>query len=170
YESHPSPPTSVVGEMHKEAQQAAGGPTSLGATRHDASVDFTTEADPRIFALNDSIPSQQDEPIIVSNESEEEEEVDKDKDTHATSHDLQKEKLEQQKAKAKKEVALLKARPSFLDINQLTELLEIKELKKHVKDIEIELLGDLKEIPTKLENFTSTISSLTSQVTKLKNI
>ncbi|GJX04077.1 hypothetical protein Tco_0189993 [Tanacetum coccineum] len=30
--SHPSPSTPVVGEMHKEAQQAAGGPTSLGAT------------------------------------------------------------------------------------------------------------------------------------------
>ncbi|GJW81990.1 hypothetical protein Tco_0145965 [Tanacetum coccineum] len=30
--NHPSPPTLVVGEMHKEAQQAAGGPTSLGAT------------------------------------------------------------------------------------------------------------------------------------------
>ncbi|GKF83107.1 hypothetical protein Tco_0244763, partial [Tanacetum coccineum] len=30
--SHPSPPTPVVSEMHKEAQQAAGGPTSLGAT------------------------------------------------------------------------------------------------------------------------------------------
>ncbi|GJT71864.1 hypothetical protein Tco_1031150 [Tanacetum coccineum] len=30
--SHPLPPTPVVGEMHKEAQQAAGGPTSLGAT------------------------------------------------------------------------------------------------------------------------------------------
>ncbi|GKD70933.1 hypothetical protein Tco_1325023, partial [Tanacetum coccineum] len=30
--SHPSAPTHVVAEMHKEAQQAAGGPTSLGAT------------------------------------------------------------------------------------------------------------------------------------------
>nr|GEV46790.1 carotenoid cleavage dioxygenase 1 [Tanacetum cinerariifolium] len=30
--SHPSPPTLVVGEMHKEAQQAARGLTSLGAT------------------------------------------------------------------------------------------------------------------------------------------
>ncbi|GJR12425.1 hypothetical protein Tco_0795077 [Tanacetum coccineum] len=29
---HPSPPTLVVGEMHKEGQQAAGGPTSLGVT------------------------------------------------------------------------------------------------------------------------------------------
>ncbi|GJU29935.1 retrovirus-related pol polyprotein from transposon TNT 1-94 [Tanacetum coccineum] len=33
--SHPSPPTPVVGEMHKEAQKAAGGPTSLGATSEE---------------------------------------------------------------------------------------------------------------------------------------
>ncbi|GKD99438.1 hypothetical protein Tco_1387422 [Tanacetum coccineum] len=111
----------------------------------------------------------------------------------------QKEKLEQQKAKAEEEVALLKARPSYPDINQLTELLvtslkpelskllalhdcasclptewkelplkftelsgDIKELKQHVRDMEIELPRDLKEILTKLETFTSTISSLTS--------
>ncbi|GKD08007.1 hypothetical protein Tco_1187692 [Tanacetum coccineum] len=50
--SHPLPPTPMVGEMHKEAQQAVGGPTSLGATSeeeahpqlssgHDASADST---------------------------------------------------------------------------------------------------------------------------------
>ncbi|GJX76046.1 hypothetical protein Tco_0322857 [Tanacetum coccineum] len=33
--SHPSPPTPVVGEMHKEAQQAAGDPTSLRATSEE---------------------------------------------------------------------------------------------------------------------------------------
>ncbi|GKB98165.1 hypothetical protein Tco_0984302 [Tanacetum coccineum] len=33
--SHHSPPTPIVGEMHKEAQQAAGGPTSLGDTSKD---------------------------------------------------------------------------------------------------------------------------------------
>ncbi|GJU75912.1 hypothetical protein Tco_1272982 [Tanacetum coccineum] len=33
--SHPSPPTPMVGEMHKDAQQAAGGPTSLGATSEE---------------------------------------------------------------------------------------------------------------------------------------
>ncbi|GJX04317.1 hypothetical protein Tco_0190233 [Tanacetum coccineum] len=119
----------------------------------------------------------------------------------------QKEKLEQQKAKAKEEVVSLKAGPSYPDINQLTELLvtslkpelskllashdfasylptelkellskftalsgDIKELKQHVRDMEIELPGVLKEIPTKLETFTSTISSLTSQVAELKNI
>ncbi|GKD81256.1 hypothetical protein Tco_1348095 [Tanacetum coccineum] len=53
--SHPSPPTLVVGEMHKEAQQATGDPTSLGATRHDASADSTAEADPGLSPPNDSI-------------------------------------------------------------------------------------------------------------------
>ncbi|GJU80839.1 hypothetical protein Tco_1283204 [Tanacetum coccineum] len=33
--SHPLPPTPVVGKMHKEAQQAVGGPTSLGATSEE---------------------------------------------------------------------------------------------------------------------------------------
>ncbi|GJX10817.1 hypothetical protein Tco_0200676 [Tanacetum coccineum] len=62
-------PPFMVGEMHKEAQQAASGPTSLGATNedgahpqlssgHDASADFTVEADPGLSAPNDSIPSQ----------------------------------------------------------------------------------------------------------------
>ncbi|GJT96118.1 hypothetical protein Tco_1091636 [Tanacetum coccineum] len=146
-----------------------------------------------------------DEPIIVSYESEKEEEVAKDKDTEAASHD--KEELEQAKSKAEAEVASIKAKPLYLDINQLTELLvtslkpelskllashdfasclptelkelptkitglsrEIKELKKNVRDMEIELPGDLKEITTKLETFTSTIFSLSSQVAELKNI
>ncbi|GKB37844.1 hypothetical protein Tco_0882786, partial [Tanacetum coccineum] len=114
---------------------------------------------------------------------------------------------EQQKAKAEAKVASLKARPSYPDINQLTNLLvtsikpefskllashdfasclpnalkeisskftelsrEIKELKKHVQDMEIELPVDLKEIPKKLETFTSTIFSLSSQVAEMKNI
>ncbi|GKA26512.1 hypothetical protein Tco_0712621 [Tanacetum coccineum] len=240
--SHPSPPTPVVGEIHKEAHQAAGGPTSLGATNeeevhpqlssgHDASADSTAKVDPRLSAPNDRADqiskkikledlldllkdtrsafftpdSPQDEPIIVSNKSKEEEEVAKDKDTQASSYD--KDELEQQKAKAEAKVASLKARPSYLDINQLTDLLvtslkpkfsklsashnfasclptelrefplkfnelsrDIKELKKHVRDVEIKLPRDLKEIPTKLETFTFTISSLTSQVAKLKNI
>ncbi|GJY07407.1 retrovirus-related pol polyprotein from transposon TNT 1-94 [Tanacetum coccineum] len=62
--SHPSPPTPVVGDMHKEAQQAAGGPTSLGATSEEGahpqlSSDYTAEANPGLSAPNDSIPSQQ---------------------------------------------------------------------------------------------------------------
>ncbi|GJY94320.1 hypothetical protein Tco_0510681 [Tanacetum coccineum] len=73
--SHPSPSILVVGEMHKEAQQAAGGPTSLGETLKkdptlslvvsasgcDALANSTTEADPGIFAPNDFIPEQHED-------------------------------------------------------------------------------------------------------------
>nr|GEX19091.1 hypothetical protein [Tanacetum cinerariifolium] len=78
------------------------------------------------FFTPDSLPY---EPIIVSDESKEEEEVAKDKDTEATSHDPQKEELEQVKAKAKAELASMKAKASYLDINQLTDLLFKKKLK-----------------------------------------
>ncbi|GJY99427.1 hypothetical protein Tco_0516857, partial [Tanacetum coccineum] len=85
----------------------------------------------------------------------------------------QKEDLEQEKAKAEAEVASMKANPLYPDITQLLNFCglsgEIKELKKHVRDMEIELTGDLKEIPTKLEIFTSTIFSLSSQVTDTLN-
>ncbi|GJY91539.1 retrovirus-related pol polyprotein from transposon TNT 1-94 [Tanacetum coccineum] len=47
---------------------------------------------------------------------------------------------------------------------------EIKELKKYVKNLEVEFLGDLKEIPTKLEQFTLTVSSLTTQVAELRTL
>ncbi|GKB54700.1 hypothetical protein Tco_0905453 [Tanacetum coccineum] len=256
--SHPSPPILVVDEMHKEAQQAAGGPTSLGATSeegahpqlssgHGASADSTTEADPRISAPSDFVPQQQDglktahttsganetsraddisrkvkledlsdilkdtrsafltpdsltdEPIIISDESEEDEEVAKDKDPEDTS-------VPPSPSLKSAQIQELIAQPSYPDINQLTELLvtslkpelsklfashdfasclptelkelpskitelsgEIKELKKHVRDMEIELPGDLVKIPTKLETFTSTISSLSSQVTETFN-
>nr|GEU71210.1 hypothetical protein [Tanacetum cinerariifolium] len=101
--SHPLPLTPVVGEMHKEAQQAAGGPTSLGATSEDEahpqlSSDSTAKADPDISTSNDFVPQQHDtrsafftpdsptdEPIIISDESEKDEEVAKDKDTEDTS-------------------------------------------------------------------------------------
>nr|GEV38077.1 hypothetical protein [Tanacetum cinerariifolium] len=58
--SHPSSPTHMVDKMHKEAQQAAGGPTSLGATSEEGahpqlSSNSITKADPRISAPKDSI-------------------------------------------------------------------------------------------------------------------
>ncbi|GJX05617.1 hypothetical protein Tco_0191533 [Tanacetum coccineum] len=68
--SLPSVSTPLDTKMHKEDQQATGGPTSLGVTSeeranpqlssgHDVLVDFTTEADPGLSAPNDSIPPQQ---------------------------------------------------------------------------------------------------------------
>nr|GEY24403.1 retrovirus-related Pol polyprotein from transposon TNT 1-94 [Tanacetum cinerariifolium] len=243
--SHPSPPTPVVGDMHKETQQAAGGPTSLGVTSEEGAhpqlnsgsnpsvlVDKTKSArDGLKIAHTDSGANEESrvddisllsdilkdtgsafftpdsppyEPIIISDESEEEEEVVKDKDTSS-----KKEEIEQAKAKSKAKVegVSMKAKPSYPYIHQLIELLvtslkpelskllalhdfasclptelkelpskitrlskEIKELKKHVRDIEIELPVDLKEIPTKPETFTSTIFSLLSQVAEQKNI
>ncbi|GJY68492.1 hypothetical protein Tco_0471474, partial [Tanacetum coccineum] len=144
--------------------------------------------------------STTDEPIIVSYESEEEENAEKDKDTEDTSsqkEELEKAKL---KAEAetkplypdinqltellvtslKHELSKLLASHDFASClpTELKELpskiiglsREIKELKQHIKDMEIKLPGDLIEIPTKLESFTSTISSLSSQVAELKNI
>ncbi|GJV87258.1 retrovirus-related pol polyprotein from transposon TNT 1-94 [Tanacetum coccineum] len=235
--SHPLPPTLVVGEMHKEAQQVVGGLTSLGATSKegshpqlssgcDASTDSKAEADPGTSALNDFIPLQQDqtksvrdglktahtdsginkesrandiskkikmedlldllkdtrsafftpdspqdEHIIVSNESEEEE-TEKDEDTHATSHDIpkdtlsQKEKLEQQKAKAKEEVASLKVWPPYPDINQLTELL-ISFLKPKLS--KLLALHDFSNcLPTELKEFPSKFTKLSRNIKELK--
>ncbi|GKC73045.1 hypothetical protein Tco_1118928, partial [Tanacetum coccineum] len=113
--SHPSPPTRVVGEMHKEAQQAAGSNPSVlvdkiksardglktahtdsGANEESRGDDISLKVkledlsnilkDTRFaFFTLDSPP---DEPIIVSDESEEEKEVAKDKHTEATSYDI----------------------------------------------------------------------------------
>ncbi|GJS33360.1 hypothetical protein Tco_0531742 [Tanacetum coccineum] len=120
--------------------------------------------------------SPHDDPIIVTDESEDEE-AEKE-DTHDTSHDVPKDisvrpsypdinhlidllgtslkpKLSKRLAShnfASRLPTKLKELPSkFTELSR-----EIKELKQHVKDMEIELPGDLKEIPTKLETFTST--------------
>ncbi|GJZ05067.1 uncharacterized mitochondrial protein-like protein [Tanacetum coccineum] len=53
-------------------------------------------------------------------------------------------------------------------LNELTG--EVQGLKNQVHYLEIELPGELKEIPTKLDNFTKTVTSLTSQVNKLKTL
>ncbi|GJY18654.1 hypothetical protein Tco_0390145, partial [Tanacetum coccineum] len=58
YLSQSSASTLVVDEMHKEEQQAVGGPPSFRGTRCDASADSTAEVDPGISAPNDSIPQQ----------------------------------------------------------------------------------------------------------------
>ncbi|GJS01109.1 hypothetical protein Tco_0317617 [Tanacetum coccineum] len=98
--------------MHKEAQQAAGGPTSLGATSEEgAHPQLSSGANEESKANDISLKvklgdlsnilkdtrsafftpdSLLDEPISVSDESREEEEVVKDKDTESTSYDFKK--------------------------------------------------------------------------------
>ncbi|GJY86595.1 hypothetical protein Tco_0500621 [Tanacetum coccineum] len=225
-------PTPVVGEMHKEVQQAVGGPTSVGATSeegahpqlssgHDASADSTAEANLGLSTPDDSIPSQQDQTKSAkdglktaktdsgTNEESKADEISKKikledlsdllKDTRSaffTPDSSQDEpiiisdentliphppslKLSQiQELMAQPELSKLLASYNFVsflptELKELplkfTELSgEIKELKQHVKDMEIELPRDLKEFLTKIETFTSTISCLTSQVSKLK--
>ncbi|GJT43883.1 hypothetical protein Tco_0952598 [Tanacetum coccineum] len=209
--SHSLPPTLVVGEMHKEAQQVAGYP-SLGATSEErahpqlrtnpsvlvdqtksagdglktAHTDSGTNKESRADEISKKIKlvdlsnllkdtrsafftpdSLQDEPIIVSDESEEEK-VEKD-DTYATSHDSQKDELEQQKAKAEAEVASLKARPSYPDINQLTDLL-VTSLKPEFSkllashDFASCLPNALKELPSKFTELSGDIKELKKHV------
>ncbi|GJW74896.1 hypothetical protein Tco_0134266 [Tanacetum coccineum] len=171
--SHPSPPTPVVGEMHKEAQQTVGGPTSLGATSkerahpqlssgHDASVDSTVEADPRKFAPSDFVPQQQDEPIIISDESEEDEEVAKDKDNEDTS-------IPPPPSLKLAQIQELMAQPSYPDINQLTELL-VTSLKPKLSKLFAShnfarfLLTKLKEPPSKITELSREIKELKQHV------
>ncbi|GJV34953.1 hypothetical protein Tco_1407430 [Tanacetum coccineum] len=130
---------------------------------HDVLADSTAEADPGLSAPNDSIPSQQDEPIIISDESEEEEEVAKDKESHASSHDN--DELKQQKAKVEAEVASMKARLSYPDINQLTNLL-VAELK----NIQWELPAELQALPvlvSLVQKQLKTLDSLPSVLNKV---
>nr|GEV45333.1 retrovirus-related Pol polyprotein from transposon TNT 1-94 [Tanacetum cinerariifolium] len=187
--SHASPSTPVVGEMHKEAQQQVGTNPSvlvdktksirdgLKTAHTDSGTNEESRADENLkkIKLEDllnlmkdtrstflTLDSSQDEPIIILDESKKEETT-KDEDTHTTSYDVPEdtsEKLEQQKEKIEAKVTSLKARPSYPDINQITKLM----------GIDIELPDDLNDIPTKLETFTSTVSSPMSQVVKLKTL
>ncbi|GJQ97550.1 retrovirus-related pol polyprotein from transposon TNT 1-94 [Tanacetum coccineum] len=100
--SQPLISTPVDTEMHKEDQQAAGGPSSLGATSEEGAHLQLSSASHNFASC---LPTE------------------------------------------------LKELPSSI----VKFLEEIKELRA-VRDMEIELPGDLVEIPTKLETFTSTIS------------
>ncbi|GKB15622.1 hypothetical protein Tco_0849545, partial [Tanacetum coccineum] len=77
-----------------------------------------------------------------------------------------------QKAQAK--AALLKAQPTFLNVQQLTKLLLDKwgkgDFKQYMEKLEIKVTSDLKVLPRKLEEFQFSISVLTSQVDALENI
>ncbi|GJZ80956.1 hypothetical protein Tco_0645950 [Tanacetum coccineum] len=236
--------------MHKEARQAAGGLTSLGATSKEgahpqvssgtnpsvlvdktkstrdglktAYTDSGTNEESRADEISKKIKledlsdllkdtrsafftpdSPQDEPIIISDESEEEE-TEKAKDTHATSHNIyedtlvphppspksaqiqelmaqvqllqsQKDELEQKKAKAEAEITLLKSRPSYPDIHQLTGLL-VSSLKPEFSklldshDFASCLRTKLKELPSKFTELSREIKELKKHVVELKNI
>nr|GEV74959.1 hypothetical protein [Tanacetum cinerariifolium] len=97
---------------------------------NDALALSIIEAHPGNFAPSDFVPQQvdldspEDEPIIVFDDTDE----DKEDEIHAATNDETKDtlhKLELEKNKAKAEVALLKAQPSFSNVEQHNELLEL---------------------------------------------
>ncbi|GJR01961.1 hypothetical protein Tco_0524945 [Tanacetum coccineum] len=104
--------------------------------------------------------SPEDDLIIVVDDSDEDEEAD---EVHATKN------VETEDTSILKSLSLsslpieLKDLPS--KFNELTE--EVKGLKKQVHELEIELLGDLKEIPSKLEDFTKIITNF---ITSLRTV
>nr|GEX05951.1 hypothetical protein [Tanacetum cinerariifolium] len=120
--------------MHKQAHQAAGGPTSLGATSKEV-------AHPQ---LSSDINQLTD--LLVTSLKPEFSKL-------LASHDFT----------SCLPTALKELLSKFIELSG-----EIKELKKHVQDMEIELPKNLKET-IKLETFTSTLSILSSQE-KLKSL
>ncbi|GKB12346.1 hypothetical protein Tco_0846269 [Tanacetum coccineum] len=100
------------------------------------------------------LDSPEDDHVIVVADSDE----DEDDEVHAT------ENVETEDTSVPKSSSP-RAAGKF---DELTE--EVKRLKKQVHELEIELPGDLKEIPTKMEDFTKIVTKLTSQVTKLKTL
>ncbi|GJT25675.1 hypothetical protein Tco_0895612 [Tanacetum coccineum] len=120
------------------------------------------------------LDSPEDNPIIVVDESEEDDEVHKDKGIHSTSN------VKTKDASVSKPLFPRSIQLQELT-NQLNELLVkslhtefskilAARLKNQVHEVEIELPGDLKEIPTKLEDFTKSVISLISQVVELKTL
>nr|GEV31954.1 reverse transcriptase domain-containing protein [Tanacetum cinerariifolium] len=107
------------------------------------------------------LDSPEDDPIIVVDDSDE----DEDDEVHATQNS-QKHKLELEKNKAKAEVALLKAQPSFLNVEHLKELLRdddtseiIPEFKASDLHLEIpEFVG--KARPDEFIDWLSTIDRI----------
>ncbi|GJR76222.1 hypothetical protein Tco_0088587 [Tanacetum coccineum] len=84
--------------------------------------------------------------------------------------------MELEKNKAEAEAALLKAQPSFTNVEQLNELL-VKSLKTefsnilYAHDFSNSLPTELKDLPSKFNELTEeTITSLTSQVAELKSL
>ncbi|GJX84763.1 hypothetical protein Tco_0335537 [Tanacetum coccineum] len=98
----------------------------------------------------------EDDPVIIVADSDE----DKDDEVHATKN------VETEDTSVPKSSSLSSLPTELKDLSSKFDELtkEVKGLKKLVHELDIELLGDLKEILTKLEDFTKTVTSLTSQV------
>ncbi|GJV41501.1 hypothetical protein Tco_1419941 [Tanacetum coccineum] len=115
------------------------------------------------------LDSPEDDPIIVVDDSDKYEEADKD-EVHTTTNDETEEASVPKSSSPNSLPTELKELPS--KFNELTK--EVKGLKKQFHELEIKLLGELKEIPAKLEDFTNTaklktLDALPSLLNKVTN-
>ncbi|GKA47157.1 hypothetical protein Tco_0740040 [Tanacetum coccineum] len=175
--SQPPVSTPVDPGMHKEDQQVTGGLTSLGVTNearanpqlssgisafnlnepiyiasfiihsksvlgNDALAVSTAEADPRNSAPSDFVPQQQGAYQPGSHSP------------------VSKHKLELEKNKA--EAVLLKAQPSFPNVEQLKELL-VKSLKTELSNI-LSTNDFSSSLPTRMKDIPSKLNELTGEV------
>ncbi|GJT24816.1 hypothetical protein Tco_0894753 [Tanacetum coccineum] len=101
----------------------------------------------------EDLDSPEDDPIIVVDGSDEDEEVDK-YEVHTTINDETEDASVPKSSSPSSLPTELKELP--FKFNKLTE--EVKGLKKQVHNLEIELLRELKEISTKLKDFTKTVT------------
>ncbi|GJZ05197.1 retrotransposon protein, putative, ty1-copia subclass [Tanacetum coccineum] len=107
--------------------------------------------------------------VLTSALQSKEVETKKDEDTHATSHDVPKDTSVPHPPSPKSaQIQELMAQVHLLQSQK--DKLEHQKAKAEAEGMEIELPGDLNDIPTKLETFTSTASSLMSQVAELKTL
>ncbi|GJZ37551.1 hypothetical protein Tco_0583742 [Tanacetum coccineum] len=192
-DSNPSQPpvfTPVDTRMHKEDQQATGGPISLGVTSE-------ARANPQLSSNKTKSVSDGLENIITtpetgtSNVAKTSEEIKfgaikledlaklvpnvkvDSKDLDSPEDDPIIVSLTAEFSKILSAHDFSNSLPTELNdllskFNELTK--EVKGLKQEVHELELELLGDLKDIPSKLEEFTKTVTSLTSQVAELKTL
>ncbi|GJR14982.1 hypothetical protein Tco_0797634 [Tanacetum coccineum] len=197
-DTNPSQPPSskpVVAGMHKEVEQATGGPTSLGVTTstilqsksasgHDASATSIAESDPGKTNPNDSVSLLQD-PTATEDASASQPPSPKSVKIQELSTQLL--LLQTLNSKQLTELLVKSVKPELSklltshDFNNLlrTELKElpskfidltrvIKELNKYVHKLKVELSGDLNEIPSKLEKAkVNTLDALSSLVQKV---
>ncbi|GKC64607.1 hypothetical protein Tco_1097205, partial [Tanacetum coccineum] len=108
------------------------------------------------------LDSPEDDLVIVVDDTDEDEEDDVHTTTNAKTEDTSVPKS----SSLSSLLTELKDLPS--KFNELIE--EVKGLKTQVPTLEIKIPGDLKEIPYKLDNFTKTVTSLTSEVAELKTL
>ncbi|GJZ76046.1 hypothetical protein Tco_0640511 [Tanacetum coccineum] len=203
--SQTSASTPVVAEMHKEDQQATGGPTSLGVTSEArANPQLSSGPGPHVLAdktksVSEGLETVLTQPIIgkgarfITIQVEEDEasrtinDADEEaNEVHASTNVETEDTLVSKSPKSSQiqeltnqlnELLVKSLQTEFSKIlsvhdfssllstklkdlpskfNKLTE--EVKGLKKQVHELEIELLGDWKEIPSKLEDFTKTVT------------